>query len=152
MPDATISNVFLEAIYDPSYDIDWENENIRALLLDNTVSTDRTHRYLDDLSGELTDGSYSRVNVENRTATIDSSASPPRLILDSDNVVFSQLGGSTEPDRMVMFVQENDDTDSWILGYFEVRRAGSPITPTGDDLIIPPHNEYGWFSVREKSE
>jgi len=151
MPQGYISNAFLTAFYSPDYTFDWENMDVRALLLDDSQETDRSHTYVDALSGELDDDSYSRQELSGLSANLHDDADPPRLVLTSDDVVFEDLHGDDDPDRMVLYVHENDDEDSWILGYFYIRRGGETITPTGDDLIIPPHEDYGWFSLRQKS-
>lgn len=143
MASAYVSNKLLDEI--DAQNLNWTGLDVRALLLDNTQSTDRTNSFVTDLSGELTDSSYSRVTVTNRTSTLDTAQTPPKRVLTADDVTFPSLSG-TSPDRMVLFVQVTDDTDSWIIGYYQVRRDGNTITLSGDDLVVPPDGTNGFLA------
>jgi hypothetical protein len=68
--------------------------------------------------------------------------------MDADDVVFSTLSTSADVDRMVLFVQVTDDTDSWIVGYYQTRSGGQRVTPTGEDLIVPSTSN-GYLSFQD---
>lgn len=143
MASAYVSNKLLDEI--DAQNLDWPGLDIRALLLDSSQATNRANSFVTDLSGELTDSSYSRVTVTNRTSTLDTAQTPPKRVLTADDVTFPSLSG-TSPDRMVLFVQVTDDTDSWIIGYYQVRRDGSTITLAGDDIVVPPDDTNGFLA------
>lgn len=149
MPQVFFSQTFAERV--ANQDFDWTGYDVDALLLDDTQATDRSRDFVSELSGEYAHASYARVDVTTRLSELNTTQSPLARRLTADDVTFPALDGdgSQVVDRMVMFVQVTDDTDSWIIGYFEVRRAGSPISPSGDDVIIPPDGDDGYISLEE---
>lgn len=149
MPQVFFSEAFARRA--ANQDFDWTAYDIDALLLDDSQATDRSREFVSELSGEYSDASYSRVDVTTRVSELNTTQSPNARRLTADDVTFPSLAdnGSQVVDRMVMFVLVTDDTDSWIIGYFEVRRGGDPVTPNGDDLIIPPDGDDGYISLEE---
>lgn len=128
--------------------VDWVNDTIKVLLLQNTYTYDATDRYVADLTPathEHDGGGYARVTVG--SASLALRADGVGVKFDSDDVVFSSLAAGTADIRYAAFYRHvGGDADSKLLFIVDF---GSDQTPNGSDFqVIAPSN--GWLETENR--
>lgn len=118
--------------------------DVRALLLTDSQAADEDLDFVSQLTGEVSGASYARATVTGEAVVHDAG---DRFVITSDPVAFSAVDVGLV-DKMALFVQVTDDTDSWIVAFYDVRSAGGSVYFTqGGDLTVPPHPIDGWIAV-----
>lgn len=116
--------------------LDWESDTIKALLVDSSYTYDPTHNVVDDITGELTDGSYARVTLTNKSVVEDDTGN--RAVLKGDPLDFGALANES-PKAVILFKEGNDDSDSPLISYHDsgfgatANGAGYVVNGGGDD-------------------
>lgn len=106
-------------------DIDWVNDDIRAILVDtNDYSVDlATHNALDDIV------SGARV----ATAAL-SGKSTSAGVCDASDVTFSTVSGD-QSEALVLYKHTGVESTSILIAYIDTA-TGLPVTPGGGDITI----------------
>lgn len=93
--------------------VNWTEFDVRVLLVDPTYEASQNHQFVSDISGELTDGSYSRQAVLGRSVTVDTVDNLAVYI--ADNPMWVTLNGAEHVVRAIFFQNVTDDSDSVLL-------------------------------------
>lgn len=110
--------------------LDWVNDTIQALLVDATYVYDPDHNFVADISGELTDGSYSRQTLGNKGVTEDDTNDA--AVMTADPVDFGALTNET-PAGIVLFKFVTNDADSPLISFSD---AGFGATANGAGFVV----------------
>ena len=94
----------------------WTSDTIQALLVDSTYVYDPDDNFVSDISGELTDGSYSRQTLGTKGVTEDDTGD--QAYLTAAPVDFGALDNET-PEGMVFFKFVTNDADSPLIAFFD---------------------------------
>lgn len=114
--------------------IDWDNSVIKALLVKNTYSQDKDHKFVADLtpaSNELTGPGYARKTLVNNTVVQDDVNDVAKV--DSDDLTWTAIDAGTAA-GMVLYKEGSSDADSVLIAY--INDGGFPVTTNGGDLIM----------------
>jgi hypothetical protein len=113
-------------------DLDWENADIRVMMLEGAGYTfDADHDFTDNISGSEASGTnYSRKALSGLAATRDDANN--RVTLDASDVTWTALDAGTMT-AAVVYLHVNDDTDSVPLAYFD---TDFPQVSNGGDFTI----------------
>lgn len=109
--------------------LDFVNDTIRALLVDNTYSFDPDDDFVADISAfELAVTNYSRVELGGKTVTEDDINN--KGFFDSDDEDFVDLGNGVNATTagLVLFKFVTDDSDSFLIGFIPVAFTTQGIT------------------------
>ncbi len=103
-------------------------ETVKALILDNSYSYDKTHEFVNDVVAAEHDGSgYSRSLCSG--VAVGLGGGGLSAVVDLDDTVFPSVGTGTNPVRYVaVYAEVTDDTDSPLLFVMDI---GQNITPAG---------------------
>ena len=110
--------------------LDWVNDTIQALLVDSTYTYDPDHNFVADISGELTDASYSRQILGNKGVTEDDTNDA--AVMTADRVDFGALTNET-PAGIVLFKFVTNDADSPLISFSD---AGFGATANGAGFVV----------------
>ena len=110
--------------------LDWVSDTIQALLVDSTYVFDPDHNFVADISGELTDGSYSRQTLGNKGVTEDDTND--EAVMTADPVDFGALTNET-PAGIVLFKFVTNDADSPLISFSD---AGFGATANGAGSVV----------------
>lgn len=122
--------------------IDLDGDAPTAMLLNATHVHNAANSVLADIvANEISGNGYAR-DVLTETYTVASGVST----FNSDNAVFSAVGGSIAADDLVVF----DDTpvspaDPLCFG---IDLDGTQTAGAGTDFIVDPHDTQGWFQAQ----
>lgn len=118
-------------------ELDWVNDTIKALLLDNSYTPDRNaHVDIGDLTpNEIADGDYARQTLG--TKSISQDASTPKktqfvaAAIDFGNAV------TISARYLALVVDSGVEATSYAIGYVDLNSGGStPVASTSDDFDI----------------
>jgi hypothetical protein len=123
-----VYDTFLDLL--PAGGFAFTSQIIKALLLDDTYTPSSSHEYVDDLTGEIADGSYARQTLTTKTATRTGS----EIVLDCDSVVFSALTASNVL-YAVFYVHTGMDSTGHLIGYWDL---GTATDFTAEDCTLDP--------------
>lgn len=128
--------------------VDWVNDTIKVLLLQNSYTYDKTDRFVADLTPATHehDGSgYARVTVGGQTMAIRDDANG--LKYDSNDIVFTNLAAGSLDIRYAAFYRHvATDADHKLLFIVDF---GTDQTPTGVDFqVIAPST--GWIETENR--
>lgn len=110
--------------------LDWVSDTIQALLVDSTYVYDPDDNFVADISGELTDGSYSRQTLGNKGVTEDDTND--EAVMTADPVDFGALTNET-PAGIVLFKFVTNDADSPLISFSD---AGFGATANGAGYVV----------------
>lgn len=112
--------------------INWTGGTIKGLLTaDGYTPNQDAHRFLSDVSDELSGSGYARVTVPNRALTYDSTTKS--TYLDCDPFSFAALTGSYR--YMVIFQDTGSAGTSPLIGWVDF---GEVVTVTSAPVNITP--------------
>ena len=97
--------------------LNWTADTIRALLVDATYVYDADDNFVADIAGELTDGSYARQTLANKSVTEDDTND--QATMDADPVDFGALDNET-PEGIILFKFVTNDADSPLIIFSDV--------------------------------
>lgn len=108
-------------------DIDWTNDDIRAILIDTGAYTVNlaTHDFLDDIPGGA------RIAVSSALGSKTSTAG----VADAADVTFSAVSGATV-EAVVIYKHTGTDSTSNLIAYMDTGMTGLPVTPNGGDITV----------------
>lgn len=108
-------------------DIDWTNDDIRAILVDTGAYTVNlgTHDFLDDIPGGA------RIAVSSALGSKTSTAG----VADAADVTFSAVSGATV-EAVVIYKHTGTDSTSNLIAYMDTGMTGLPVTPNGGDITV----------------
>ena len=137
---ATASNILKAKL--AAGDVDLDTADLRCLLLDNTHTPNPDTDFVTSLTtDEIAGTGYVRKTLANTALTRDDTNNFTKLTAD-DRVWAGADFGS--PEWEVFYVHVTDDTDSWIVGYSQIRDSGAAaITTNGGDLTLTQHATNG---------
>ena len=108
-------------------EISWNNDNIKAVLVDitaaYTVSID-THEFLSSIAAG--DREATSANLGTKTATLG--------VADAADVTFSAVTGDASG-AVVIYKDTGDAATSPLIAYIDTA-SGLPVTPNGGDITI----------------
>jgi hypothetical protein len=106
----------------------WGTSTVKAALLTSSYVFSSAHEFVDDLTNELSGGSYSRVTLTcSRSTTVDGE------VLDATDPVFATLGvAAGTPGWIIVFRDTGVDSTSPLLGAFILPGT----VPDGTDYTI----------------
>ena len=110
--------------------LDWVSDTIQALLVDSTYVYDPDHNFVADISGELTDGSYSRQTLGNKGVTEDDTND--EAVMTADPVDFGALTNET-PAGIVLFKFVTNDAHSPLISFSD---SGFGATANGAGYVV----------------
>lgn len=110
--------------------LDWTSDTIQALLVDNTYVYDADHNFVSDITGELTDGSYSRQTLGSKAVSEDDTND--EATLEAAPVDFGALTNET-PAGIVLFKMVTNDADSPLISFSD---AGFGATANGGGYVV----------------
>lgn len=134
--------VYTRAIELVQSSLDWENDDIRAILLDNTstAGSEEDAEFVDDIStlGEVTGTGYTRPMLANAVTALDTTNDLVRWTADS--ISFGALNvGYTY--GLLIYLHVNDDSDSkpllFIDNVFKVTAAAPAVTGATTVYVDP---------------
>ena len=114
--------------------IDWDDSTIKAMLVKDTYTPDKDHKFVADVtpaSNELSDASYSRKTLQNKTVTQDDVNDVAKV--DSDDLTWTAINAGTAA-GMVIYKENTGDADNVLIAY--INDGGFPVTTNGGDLIM----------------
>lgn len=128
--------------------VDWVNDTIKVLLLQNSYAYDETDRYVADLTPathEHDAGGYARATVAGATMALRADAKG--LKYDSNDIVFTDLAAGTLDIRYAAFYREvTVDADNKLLFIVDF---GADQAPTGVPFqMITPSD--GWVQTENR--
>jgi hypothetical protein len=108
-------------------DIDWTNDDIRAILVDTGAYTVNlgTHDFLDDIPGGA------RIAVSSALGSKTSTAG----VADAADVTFTAVSGATV-EAVVIYKHTGTDSTSNLIAYMDTGMTGLPVTPNGGDITV----------------
>lgn len=107
-------------------EIDWDDDDIKVALLDDTYTFDEAHEFYDDLTGVVADSG----NLTGKTST--------NGIADADNVTVPGVPSGDPIVSFVVFQDTGSTATSPLIGYYD-RTAASveiEVTPDGTAVIV----------------
>lgn len=110
--------------------LSWTADTIRALLVDNTYAYDADDNFVSDITGELTDASYARQTLANKSVSEDDTADEAHL--EADPIDFGALTNET-PAGIVLFKLVTNDADSPLIAFSS---AGFGATANGAGYVV----------------
>lgn len=110
--------------------LDWGADTIRALLVDSSYVYDPDDNFVSDVSGELTDGSYSRQTLGNKGVTEDDTND--RAYVTADPVDFGALTNETVA-ALILFKNVTNDADSPLISFHD---GGFPVVANGAGFVV----------------
>ena len=121
-------------------EIDWVNDTLKAMLLDDTYTPDKDHDFADDINGdEISPTGYTggfggagRKSLANKSIAVQSSPTN-RLKFDADDITWSSIGGASNATvKYLSIIKEiTNDAASPIVCIIE---ATTQQTTNGSDL------------------
>lgn len=108
-------------------DIDWTNDDIRAILIDTGTYTVNlsTHDFLDDIPGGARVATSSALSGKTSTAGV----------ADASDVTFSAVSGATV-EAVVLYKHTGTESTSNLIAYMDTGMTGLPVTPNGGDITV----------------
>lgn len=108
-------------------DIDWTNDDIRAILIDTASYTVNlsTHDFLDDIPGGARVATSSALSGKTSTAGV----------ADANDVTFSAVSGATV-EAVVIYKHTGTESTSNLIAYMDTGMTGLPVTPNGGDITV----------------
>jgi hypothetical protein len=120
--------------------IDFENDTIKVLLVDDNHSFDKSHEFVDDVdANEVSGTGYSRKTLANKAITLD--AGDDQVEFDADNPEYTALDAGTVASAII-YKEVNDDTDSPIIANIDF----PDLITNGSDVELKI-NADGLFAV-----
>lgn len=110
--------------------LSWTADTIMALLVDSTYVYDPDDNFVSDISGELTDASYSRQTLANKAVTEDDTND--LAVATADPVDYGALTNET-PEGIVLFKMVTNDADSPLISFSD---AGFGATANGAGYVV----------------
>jgi len=118
--------------------IDFENDTIKLLLVDTNHSFDKTHEFVDDISGNEASGA-SRKTLSNASIALDSGND--RVEFDADDISYTALNAGTIASAII-YKEVTDDTDSLLIADIDF----SDLVTNGSDVDLQVNSE-GFFFI-----
>jgi len=118
--------------------IDFENDTIKLLLVDTNHSFDKTHEFVDDISGNEASGA-SRKTLSNASISLDSGND--RVEFDADDISYTALDAGTIASAII-YKEVTDDTDSLLIADIDF----SDLVTNGSDVDLQVNSE-GFFFI-----
>ena len=108
-------------------DIDWTNDDIRAILIDTGTYTVNlsTHDFLDDIPGGARVATSSALSGKTSAAGV----------ADANDVTFSAVSGATV-EAVVLYKHTGTESTSNLIAYMDTGMTGLPVTPNGGDITV----------------
>lgn len=108
-------------------DIDWDSDNIRAILIDVADYTvDLVNdEFLSDVPAPARVATSG--NLTNKTVTDG--------VADADDVTFSAVSGDSV-EAIVVYQHTGTAGTSKLIAYIDTAQSGLPVTPNGGDIIV----------------
>lgn len=108
-------------------DIDWTNDDIRAILIDTASYTVNlsTHDFLDDIPGGARVATSSALSGKTSAAGV----------ADANDVTFSAVSGATV-EAVVIYKHTGTESTSNLIAYMDTGMTGLPVTPNGGDITV----------------
>lgn len=125
----------------------WPTADIMCAMFEaNTWTPSKDDTYLADATGagaiECAASGYARVALTSKVTVLDS---PGHRALSQASIAdFGVLGAGTDYDFLVLYVAVTDDTDSWMIGAYDVGAQ----TTTGTDMRFIPDTD-GFMQLRQ---
>ena len=113
--------------------------DLRLLLVKSGYVYNPDHQFVSDLtpgSNELSGTGYSRKTLTGKATSQDNTND--RAELDCDDVTFTGINAGTAI-AAVVFVQVTNDSDSWLVGYYD--EGGFPFATNGGNLTLQVNSE-----------
>lgn len=120
----------------------WNDTDFLWLLVDSSYTPDySSDYYIDDLVGELTDASYSRVTVTGTAISIGTGEFGQGLWYTATDPTFPTLGGAQVATRLILAKFVTSDLDSPLLAAYEIN-----VVPDGSNVtLVRPGGVFGDF-------
>lgn len=96
--------------------LDWEADDIRALLVSSAYVYNATHAFVSAITGELTHGSYARKVLDSKS--VDEDGDTARYLAGA--LVWSALAGGTSPAKLILYKRVSTDANSPLIGCIDV--------------------------------
>lgn len=116
--------------------LDWEDDDIRSLLLVGSVTINPDHDTVADVlaaNTEASDGSYSRVALSGKTVTVDDANN--RASLDCSAIDYGSLNNET-PTAILIFKHITNDAGSLPISIHDTN-FGDAANGAGYEVTIP---------------
>ena len=115
--------------------LNYASGTIKCALLDNTYTPNQdTHVFVSDLSGELTDGSYSRKTLTGTSLSTDVDTNTTSLLADSP--VFTGLAVAFQ--YVVFFLSTGTDSTSGLIALVDYTTDQNTSPPMDVTVTISP--------------
>jgi hypothetical protein len=118
--------------------ISWGNDPIKALIVDNTYTFDKTHEFVSDVAtGEVTNAvgiGYERKVMLNTTITL--SADVVRFL--ADDLTYTNVNTVEVWDALIVYVEVGTDSTSPVVAYLPIDAVttnGTSVTVAFADVI-----------------
>ncbi len=116
-------------------EVDWDSDAVKVLLLDDTYAPNRnTHRYLSDITGEITGTNYTAGGVTLSGKSVSYDAAYAATILTAANPVWSTLTATFR--YAVFYVSTGSPSTSPLLCYVDYEENRS-IVAQNLTLVLP---------------
>lgn len=119
-------------------DLDWDADDFKIVILDNTYTYSSAHNALDDVTGGARIATSS--NLASKTKTNGTA--------DSADVTFLALPGGDTITQIWLFHDTGVESTSTLVAYYDTNAAAAAISvaTNGQDLTVAP-NASGWFTL-----
>ncbi len=115
--------------------INFESDDIRAVLLDSGYSYSSGHNFLDDVTGST------RVATSN---ALDS-MTVTNGVFDAADEVFSSVSGD-QITSLLIYKHTGTESTSPLISFWDTGITGAPVTPNGGNITLQWHAS-GIFSI-----
>lgn len=112
-------------------DIDYINDDVSLLVVDNTYTFDRTDEFVSDITGEVSGSGYSRLSLSGKTIGLN--ASTNTVVFDCSDLTMNAVSTSNAFSGAVIYGNTGVDSTSPLIGFFDMPETstnGSDVTLT----------------------
>jgi hypothetical protein len=118
--------------------LDWENDTIRAMLVDASATYNRTHDTVSDVVGdELSNGT--RVTL---TTIAPTDNGTDRIVFDANDAIFVSQTASQTVGACIVYKFDTDDATSTVIAFVD----GTDISTDGSNVTVS-FNASGVFGM-----
>ena len=120
--------------------IDFENDTIKVLLVDDNHSFNKAHEFVDDVdTNEASGTGYERKTLTNASISLDTGND--RVEFDADDLSYTGLDAGTIASA-ILYKEVNDDTDSPLIADIDF----TDLVTNGSDVDLQVNSE-GFFYI-----
>lgn len=95
--------------------IDYLNDNIALLIVNNTYAFDVSHEYVSNITGEISGTGYARKSLVSKTVSANGNA----VIFDCGDISYTAMDVSDTMDSAIIYAESGTDATSTLIANIE---------------------------------